>query len=123
MTQFDVAPVDEFPPGSVKLVVYKLDYTIEFELKNTDLVAGNSPSARLGFENQHPPDVKLLGGLFNNHPEYENLFKDYLSETKLSQIPVIDSKPEKLDGICNIGRQGMDKLFHFIWSKGHPHVE
>lgn len=35
-------------------------------------------AARLGFESG--PEVKLLGGLFNHHPEYENLFKDYLSE-------------------------------------------
>lgn len=37
-------------------------------------------AARLGFTDANPPEVKLLGGLFNNHPEYENLFRDYLSE-------------------------------------------
>jgi N-acetylmuramic acid 6-phosphate etherase len=34
-------------------------------------------AGRLSFER---PDVKLLGGLFAHHPEYADLFKDYLSE-------------------------------------------
>ncbi len=67
--------------GSVKLVVYKLDYTIEFELKNTDLVAGDSAMSRLGFESWKHSRNWRSQGFFSHYTTYAEVIQMIASLT------------------------------------------
>jgi hypothetical protein len=61
--------------GTARVVVYKVDYTIEFDLKSSDLLAGSGANERLGFETWKRSHNWRSAGFFGHYTTYAEVLQ------------------------------------------------